>query len=55
MTTVHWFAGNLPFPEVLDKENSESSIRQFEFQFNDIHLRKLMLVSWKRGVFPECC
>lgn len=36
---------DLPFAEVSDKENSDSSIQKFEFQFNYKELRTLMSVS----------
>lgn len=39
---------SLPFTEVTDKENSDSSIQQFEFQFTYKNLRQLML--WFRGI-----
>ncbi|XP_078365624.1 uncharacterized protein LOC144649903 [Oculina patagonica] len=42
---------NLPFAEVSDKENSDSSIQKFEFQFNYKELRTLMSkfreIGWK--------
>lgn len=51
----NWFSGTIPFREVPDKEKSDLNIQQFEFQFNYKHLRQLMLVSWKRRVWPKSC
>lgn len=45
------YHNSLPFEEVTNKENSNSSIREFKFQFNYKNLRQLMLwfreIGWK--------